>query len=224
MPQIPTLDFAVNYQTSRRAGGDYYDFFEVPGGKLGIFLADASGHGTPATVMMAITHSIAHSFPGPPQPPGEMLSYLNAQLTSRYTVENDSFVTAFYGIYDPQTHILNFALAGHNPPRWRRSDGTIQPLGDNAGLPLGVSDGEHYPETSQKLAVGDTVLFYTDGVTEASNSSNMQFGTDGLDKVLHQPRKTSAELIDALREALEEFTGGQAPEDDRTVLMVKVTE
>ena len=185
MPKVPTLDFAVNYQTSPR-GGDYYDFFEVPGGKLGIFLADASGHGTPATVMMAITHSIAHSFPGPPQPPGEMLAYLNTQLTSRYTVENDSFVTAFYGIYDPATRVLNFALAGHNPPRWRRSDGTVQSLGDNAGLPLGVQSGEHYPEASQKLAVGDTVLFYTDGVTEAPNSTHIQFGLDGLDNVLRR--------------------------------------
>ena len=63
-----------------------------------------------------------------------MLAYLNTQLTSRFTVENDSFVTAFYGIYDPTTHILNFALAGHNPPRWRRTCGTIQQLGEDAGL------------------------------------------------------------------------------------------
>ncbi|HVU88188.1 MAG TPA: GAF domain-containing SpoIIE family protein phosphatase [Pirellulales bacterium] len=222
MPRVPTLDFAVNYQTSRRAGGDYYDFFEVPGGKLGIFLADASGHGTPATVMMAITHSIAHSFPGAPQPPGAMLAFLNAQLTSRYTVENDSFVTAFYGIYDPATRVLNFALAGHNPPRWRRSDGTIQPLGEEAGLPLGVRAGEEYPECSQNLAPGDTVLFYTDGVTEASSDGQIQFGVEGLDKVLYRPLKTSAEILVALKDALEEFTGGQAPEDDRTVLAIRV--
>lgn len=222
MPKVPTLDFAVNYQTSRRAGGDYYDFFEVPGGKLGIFLADASGHGTPATVMMAITHSIAHSFPGPPQPPGAMLAYLNAELSSRYTAENDSFVTAFYGIYDPATHELSFALAGHNPPRWRRSDGTIQPLGENAGLPLGVHAGEEYPEMKQTLSVGDTILFYTDGITEASNYEHAQFGVAGLDKVLHRPLKTSAEILIALKDALEEFTGGQTAEDDRTVLSVRV--
>src|SRR5262249_44778020 len=158
------------------------------------------------------------SFPGPPQPPGAMLAYLNSQLTSRYTVENDSFVTAFYGIYDPATRVLNFALAGHNPPRWRRSNGTIQPLGDNAGLPLGVSANEEYPEMSQELAVGDTILFYTDGVTEAANDDHAQFGVEGLDKVLYRPLKTSAEILTALKDALEEFTGGQAAEDDRTVL------
>ena len=77
---MPTLDLAVDYQTSRRAGGDYYDFFDAPAGKLGIFLADASGHGTPATVMMAITHSIAHSLPGPSLSAGR-----NAQLFERAT-------------------------------------------------------------------------------------------------------------------------------------------
>ncbi len=172
--------------------------------------------------MMAITHSIAHSFPGPPQPPGAMLAFLNAQLTSRYTVENDSFVTAFYGIYDPATRVLNFALAGHNPPRWRRGDGMVQPLAGDAGLPLGVKTGEEYPENSATLSAGDTVLFYTDGITEAANDDHIQFGIEGLDKVLYRPLKTSAEILVALKDALEEFTGDHAPEDDRTVLAIRV--
>jgi sigma-B regulation protein RsbU (phosphoserine phosphatase) len=74
LPRIPTMDVAAYYQTSRRAGGDYYDFFPLPGGKWGIFLADVSGHGTPAAVLMAITHSIAHTHPGPPAPPAEILT------------------------------------------------------------------------------------------------------------------------------------------------------
>src|SRR6185369_10191873 len=69
LPKIPTLDLAAYYQTSRRAGGDYYDFFPLPDGRWGILIADVSGHGTPAAVIMAITHSIAHSFPGPPSSP-----------------------------------------------------------------------------------------------------------------------------------------------------------
>jgi phosphoserine phosphatase RsbU/P len=222
LPQVPTLDLAVHYQTSRRAGGDYYDFFNVPGGKLGILLADASGHGTPATVMMAITHSIAHAYPGPPCPPGEMLSHLNEQLTKRYTSDNDSFVTAFYGIYDPATHHLNFAIAGHNPPRWRHRDGTIVPLGETAGLPLGVYAGERYPGSECTLAAGDTLLFYTDGITEASGKSREQFGVEGLDEVLRRNYRSADELLAALQQSLEAFTGGQPPDDDRTVVAAQV--
>ena len=95
LPAIPTLDLAVCYQTSRRSGGDYYDLFPLSGGRWGIFMADVSGHGTAAAVMMAITHSIAHSYPGSPEPPGRILAYLNDKLNNRYTQETATFVTAF---------------------------------------------------------------------------------------------------------------------------------
>jgi sigma-B regulation protein RsbU (phosphoserine phosphatase) len=224
LPATPTLDLAVDYQTSRRAGGDYYDFFQVPGGKLGIFLADASGHGTPAMVMMAITHSIVHSFPGPRTPPREMLGYLNDQLTSRYTGDNDSFVTAFYGVYDPATRGLTFSRAGHNPPRWRRDGGAIDSLGAEGGLPLGVHSGERYMEETCTLASGDTLLLYTDGITDASGTSREWFGVEGLDEVLGDPGRTAEESVARLRQALDEFTGGQPPDDDRTVLVGRVTD
>src|SRR5437879_11759945 len=72
LPKIPTMSVAAHYQTSHRAGGDYYDFFPLPGGKWGILIADVSGHGTPAAVLMAVTHTIAHTYPGPPPPPGQL--------------------------------------------------------------------------------------------------------------------------------------------------------
>src|SRR5579871_1604239 len=126
LPRIPTLDLAAFYQPSRRAGGDYYDFFPLPEGKWGILIADISGHGTPAAVLMAITHCIAHTHPGPPVPPGKVLAYINDHLTARYTSSSETFVTAFYGIYDPAGKELIYACAGHNPPRLKRcQDGTL---------------------------------------------------------------------------------------------------
>ncbi len=101
LPKIPTLDIATHYHPSRRAGGDYYDFFPLPEGKWGIFIADVSGHGTPAAVLMAVTHAIAHTNPGQAQPPAQILNYLNHHLATLYTSQNESFVTAFYGVYDP---------------------------------------------------------------------------------------------------------------------------
>ena len=120
LPDIPTLDMAVFYQTSRRAGGDYYDFFPLPDGRWGFLIADVSGHGTPAAVIMAVTHSIAHSHRGPPDPPSRLIGFINRHLAARYTNGNGTFVTAFYGIYDPKTRTLTYANAGHNPPRHKR--------------------------------------------------------------------------------------------------------
>ena len=140
LPQIPGMEIATSYETSRRAGGDYYDFFPLPDDKWGILIADVSGHGTPAAVLMAITHSIVHSYPGPPAPPERMLQFVNEKLTSRYTSSSDSFVTALYAVYDPSRRHLVYASAGHNPPRLqRKSDASIHGLDQCAGLPLGVS-------------------------------------------------------------------------------------
>src|SRR4029077_16157250 len=102
-PTIPTLDLATPHQPSQRAGVDYYDSFPLPAGKWGIFIADVSGHGTPAAVLMAVTHCIAPTHPGPAVPPAQVLAYLNHHLTARYVNQNGMFVTAFYGIYDPAT-------------------------------------------------------------------------------------------------------------------------
>jgi phosphoserine phosphatase RsbU/P len=99
LPRIPAMDLAAYYQPSHRAGGDYYDFFPLPENKWGIIIADVSGHGTPAAVLMAVTHCILHTYPGPPMPPGKVLAYLNHHLSARYT----SCPTACRSILSPAT-------------------------------------------------------------------------------------------------------------------------
>ena len=157
--------------TSRRsAGGDYYDFFPLPGGQCGIFIADVSGHGTPAAVLMAVTHCIAHTNPGQALPPADVLNYLNRHLATLYTSRNESFITAFYGVYDPADRTLTYACAGHNPPRLKRCrDGTLLALDEAGGLPLGIMPDGAYDQVVQQLQPGDQILFYTDGITEARN-------------------------------------------------------
>ncbi len=140
LPEIPTLKLAAHYQTSKRAGGDYYDFLPMGEGRWGLLVADVSGHGTPAAVMMAMTHCITHMRPSTLRQPSEFLEFLNQQLTSRYTSNSGHFVTAFFAIYEPETRTLTYASAGHNPPRLRRRNNrTVTPLDKANFLPLGIA-------------------------------------------------------------------------------------
>jgi sigma-B regulation protein RsbU (phosphoserine phosphatase) len=223
LPTIPTLGIAAHYQTSRRAGGDYYDFFPLPDGHWGILIADVSGHGTPAAVIMAVTHAIAHTYAGPATPPGELLAHINRVLSAKYTARSGTFVTAFYGIYDPSTKTITYASAGHPPPRLKRcQDGSLGLLDAVQRLPLGVYDDETYPEATAQLIAGDQLVFYTDGITEAHNTRGEMFGLDQLDRVLENCGVGAADILKEVLAAVDRFTDGKPADDDRTVLVAKV--
>jgi phosphoserine phosphatase RsbU/P len=223
-PKIPTISIAAHYQTSHRAGGDYYDFFPLPDGRWGLLIADVSGHGTPAAVLMAITHSLAHSYGGPPTPPGELLSHLNHHLSSRYTSYSDTFVTAFYGIYDPMDRSLLYASAGHNPPRLKRcQDGSLALLEGVRGFPLGIFPGETYKDAVHNLVPGDQLVLYTDGITEAHNAAGEMYGLARLDKVLENCSVGASDLLRSVLASVDEFCGEQPPHDDRTLLVAKIS-
>jgi sigma-B regulation protein RsbU (phosphoserine phosphatase) len=223
LPNIPNLDLAAYYQQAMRAGGDYYDFFPLPEDKWGIFIADVSGHGTPAAVFMAVTHCIAHNHPGPAMPPAKVLDYLNHQLFTRYSQLNSTFVTAFYGVYDPRGQSLTYARAGHNPPRLKRcQDGSLLSFDQTGGFPLGiVADGE-YADARQQLQFGDELIFYTDGITEARNPAGELFGIHRLDHELENCSLQAKALLDSVLRAVERFGEGRPADDDRTIIVARV--
>lgn len=223
LPRIATLDLAAHYETSTASGGDYYDFFELPDDRWGILIADVAGHGTPAAVLMAITHAIMHLHPGAPESPARVLEFLNLTLCTHYTNRTVTFVTAFYGVYDARTRALRYASAGHNPPRLKRcDDGSMGAFDRVNGLPLGVVSEATYHEAVHPLRVGDQIIFYTDGITEAFNSRGEMFGTERLDAVLGACRPYAQALIDAVLEELRVFSNGRPADDDRTILVAKV--
>jgi sigma-B regulation protein RsbU (phosphoserine phosphatase) len=223
-PTIPTMGVAAYYQTSHRAGGDYYDFFPLPDGRWGLFIADVSGHGTPAAVIMAVTHSLAHTFAGDHDRPGALLEYLNRKLFALYTGNSDTFVTAFHAIYDPRDRSFSYASAGHNPPRLKRcEDGSLALLDEAGGLPLGITQETSYPDATLSLVRGDQIVLYTDGITEAYDSTSQQFGLRRLDKVLENCSIGASDLLRSVLEELEAFTDGKPPHDDRTLLVLKIT-
>ena len=223
LPDVPGLDMAAVYETSRRVGGDYYDLFPLADGRWGILIADVSGHGPAAAVGMAITHALAHTAPEELCPPGRLLTWLNTQSVQHYTDRTGGFVTAFYGIYDPRERTLWYACAGHNPPRLKRcADGSLALLDAAHGLPIGVAENETYNEATHQLQIGDQIVFYTDGITEAFNPNGEMFGTERLDRVLENCSVNAASLIDELLAAVSDFTAGQPADDDRTILIARV--
>jgi sigma-B regulation protein RsbU (phosphoserine phosphatase) len=221
MPEIPGLDLAAFYRTSRRAGGDYYDVFDCGDGRWGLLIADVSGHGPSAAVIMAITHAIAHLHPGTGTPPGNLLTFLNQSLLKRYTNGNGIFVTAFYGLYDPTKRTLTYARAGHNPPRFRHG-GQISELDQVGALPLGMADDSVYEEKVLSLSPGDAILLYSDGITEARNPQRDEFGVEPLDAILAQGDTTAKKLVAEILSDLDAFTHSQLPVDDQTLLAIRV--
>jgi sigma-B regulation protein RsbU (phosphoserine phosphatase) len=223
LPDIATMKFAAYYQTSRNAGGDYYDFFPLSNGRWGILIADVSGHGTPAAVVMAITHCIAHLHCCDHERPSELLNHLNRHLATRYTANSGHFVTAFYGIYEPETRKLTYASAGHNPPRLRHCGESRVVALDRANfLPMGFSPDLTYRDAEQQLRPGDRLVFYTDGITEAANAHGELFGTTRLDFIVGDCRDDVHGALAKLLEAIAGFTGGHTASDDRTLILADV--
>lgn len=224
LPRVPGLELAAAYRPATRAGGDYYDVFERPDGRWAILIADVSGHGSPAAVLMAITHSLTHSHPRPEASAAQMLDHINHHLTARYTHSNGRFVTAFIGLYDPRSHELTYASAGHHPPRVKACDGKVWKLDGSQGLPLGVMPKWRYEDAAAKLRIGDRVLMYTDGVTEAMNPASELFGEERLDAAVHHCGLDAAGIVASVIERVEKFSDGRAADDDRTLLAVRVVE
>ena len=224
VPAIPTLEIATFYETSKWAGGDYYDFFPLPQGKWGILIADVSGHGTPAAVLMAVTHSLAHGHVGPHDPPSVLLEQVNRQLSTLYTADNEAFVTAFYALYDPATRLLTYSSAGHNPPRLMRCDqGFVESLDGARSLPLGLFSEEAYENTTLDLHPGDQLTFYTDGITEAISPNGKMFGLDRLDAILSRCGGSAQNLVDDVVAEVRAFSEGISPADDQTLIGVVVS-
>jgi phosphoserine phosphatase RsbU/P len=221
-PEVPGLDLAVHYRTANRVGGDYYDFFPLADGRLGVLIADVSGHGSPAAVLMAITHSLAHARPDLLSCPGRFLGHLNASLGTRYTGTSGHFVTAIYGVVDVANCSFLFSNAGHLPPRlYRHASRDWQPLGTAQRLPLGINTRQAvYPEQKVHFCKHDRLLLFTDGIVDAANRAGERFGYDQLAPAQTPQEWSSRELCVEVLRALEQFTNHDHPADDQTLLIL----
>ena len=224
LPRIPGLTIATSYLTSEHAGGDYYDFFEFPDGRWGILIADVSGHGAGAATVMAMLHAILHGYRGPETSPAAVLAYANDRLMAAEL--EGMFVTAFFAVYDPRTGMLDYSRSGHNPPRLKSGDaGDVRSLEDAATVPLGLFREYDAVSATVRLRPGDTVVLYTDGITEAFGpggaADHDMFGVERLDAALVQCSGEPECVVDSVHGALYEHTRSLDRDDDQTLVAIR---
>lgn len=220
LPEIPGLKLAASYLTSDESGGDYYDFFPFPDGRWGIVIADVSGHGAAAATVMAMLHAILHGYAAPDVSPAAILRYANRRLVG--TLREGSFVTAFLGVYDPRERTMTFARAGHNPPRLKHGDtGRVTDLAGEGDPPLGLFEEFDPTEEVVQLGINDTIVLYTDGITEAMNAEREMFGVAGLDASLVGCSGEPDCVMDSVHTALYRHTGRRARDDDQTLVAIR---
>jgi len=222
LPTIPALDIAASYNTAARAGGDYYDFFDFTDGRWGVVIADVSGHGTPAAVVMAMLRTLLHARCNQRATPAETLAVVNQHLCEQTQRYDGMFVTAFYGIYDSHDGSLLYSCAGHNPPLLVDRRAAVRELDEAQTVPLAVDQQCEFPESRVQLTPGDTLLLYTDGITEAVNETGEMYGRDRLLSCVHEDVPNAQHIIDCITMKLLGYTKGGAQQDDQTLVAMLV--
>jgi serine phosphatase RsbU (regulator of sigma subunit)/putative methionine-R-sulfoxide reductase with GAF domain/anti-sigma regulatory factor (Ser/Thr protein kinase) len=224
LPDLPNWDLAARWRTARQVGGDFYDVFELPGGKLGLFIADVADKGVPAAMFMALTRTLVRAAILQTDSPAQALRQVNDLLYP--DAEQGMFVTAVYGVLDLQTGRFTYANAGHNPPLWIKYP-LASPVPDiqrltRTGMALGVDTGVEMGQANIDLAPGDVLLFYTDGITEAFSPTDEIFGENRLYTVLNSLTPASAcEVLEAVDTAVVNFIAEAPVSDDITMIVVK---
>jgi steroid delta-isomerase-like uncharacterized protein len=222
VPQLEGWQITPYYQPAREVGGDFYDFFELEDGRVGVVVGDATGKGVPAALVVTATYSMLRavaqalgSFS-----PGEVLAQVNETLWAR--IPQNMFVTCFYAILDPKSGSLTYANAGHDLPYLRRRGSDAEELRAR-GMPLGLMSGMSYEEGEASLREEDSVLFYSDGLVEAHDPKGEMFGFPRLRALIAEHgAEEERPLGDLLMEELHSFVGeGWEQEDDITILTLK---
>ena len=242
-PHVPGLDVAGTNVASEHVSGDYYDYLPLGEGRLGLVVADVSGHGIPAALLMSLLRAGLHAG-GLAGEPGAQLERLNDLLLT--STDDVRFATMMLGVLDVGSHRFRYASAGHNPPLLLRGNGRWERL-TRGGLPLGMLPDRTYEEEEVALAPGDLLLLYTDGVTEASRATAVggtapavgdtaaaaaapggedareEFGERRLTELAGRHRDRPArELTDLLLREVLAFCGREHPEDDVTLITVRI--
>lgn len=217
LPDLPGWQVAAYYQPAREVGGDFYDFFSLEDGRVAVVIGDVTDKGVPAAMVMAAARSVLRASGSRIGSPGDVLERVNDLLVP--DIPERMFVTCLYAVVDPVTGRIVFANAGHNLPFARTTDGIVELRA--TGMPLGMMPGMTYEEKEALLAPGESLLLYSDGITEAHDPTREMFGTERLGE---RVATDEGDLIDSVLTSLQRFTGDDwEQEDDITIVTLRRT-
>ena len=222
LPTVPGLDYCGHCRPAREVGGDYYDFLELPEGKLGIAVGDVSGKGVGAALMMASLEASLRALASVLQDPADLMEKVNT-LVCQASAAN-RFATLFYGEYDPAARRLTYVNAGHNPPLVLRNNaGSCHVLRlENGGPVIGFLPHQ-YQRGVFCHEPGDLIVLFTDGVSESMNVRNEEWGEERLIEVAKTCHGLRAqEGMTRILAAAQKFAGGASQHDDMTLVVLRV--
>lgn len=226
VPLIPGLELAVFSRPAQIVSGDYFDFFRYRDGAFGLVIADVAGHGVSASLLMASLQTSLRTLTPEHESPAEILQRLNRFFY--HNIHVTTFVTVFLARFDPAARSLVYSNAGHNPPLLVRAAAPVQEpvvwLGPTAAA-IGLVEEFRNATETVSLNAGDVLLLYTDGLTEATNGQQQEFGSERLAELACRQRGlTVKDFVQTLRHALHQYTGSQSLSDDTTFIAAKVVE
>jgi len=221
-PQTDQYEIYASMVPARNVGGDFFDVIRLEHGKMGIAIADVSDKGIPAALFMMSSRTVLKGSALSYEDPGKVVTMVNEQLQDGN--EAQMFVTLFYAVYDPATGLVRYANGGHNPPLIVHQDGSSTTLPLTGGVALGVMPDLEFGIDEAVLQPGEALVLYTDGVSEAENPDNEEFGMDRFKAVLADSPPASAVAInDAAFAAVSESAADRSPSDDLTCLVLPRT-
>jgi serine phosphatase RsbU (regulator of sigma subunit)/putative methionine-R-sulfoxide reductase with GAF domain len=219
LPQFEEWELAARWKTARQVGGDFYDVFDLPNRRLGLFIADVADKGVPAALFMALTRTLVRAAVTELESPADAMERVNDLLIP--DTRQGMFVTAVYAVLDMEKNELTYVNAGHNPPLWVKQDGAIERLTRTA-IALGVVTGEPVNQRTIKLESCDNLFLYTDGLTESFNAEGEFYGEERLLEAIKSTHCFSAfDLLDVVEKSLLNFVQDMPPADDLTMLVLR---
>ncbi|MDE2684679.1 MAG: SpoIIE family protein phosphatase [Chloroflexota bacterium] len=219
-PETDHYDVFGSMTPAKEVGGDFFDIFSLENGNIGLAIADVSGKGVPAALFMMASRTLLKGAAIGLKDPGKVLQEVNDLLYD----DNEAmmFVTVLYGVYNPETRTLTYANGGHNLPIIVHDDGSSSVIPSTNGVALGILPGGEYEQSSITCAPGDTVVFYTDGVTEAIDTEEEEFGMERLQDTFDREPEDCRKAVLSILDAVSDFAGGAPQFDDITCLALKI--
>ncbi|MEO8430506.1 MAG: GAF domain-containing SpoIIE family protein phosphatase [Acidobacteriota bacterium] len=221
LPDIPGVELAAANIPTRHVGGDYYDVFPLSSGRVGFLVADVSGKGVPAALLVSTVHAAVHLQIDEAKTVADLVQRIDRHL--RRFAATRKFLTLFFGLLEPETGFLRYVSAGHNPALLVRPSGAIERL-ESTGVPVGMLPNSSWREETRSMGQGDLLCVYSDGLTEAVDSVDEEFGLDRLTADVGSRRDLPLRRIcDEVLEQVADFARGMPQYDDQTLLLVRRT-